>query len=224
MQHRLGILMQIQIEIEMLCLYIDRAMSSSGTQKVLFSSFPGMACINVQLGADRQALRGVPAGGAPPPMSPRVSFSSDFAVEPPAVQRLPPADPNFEFAAGGESATIDADQLFFKGRLLPLKDSGQRPRGATTLREELIRSPAGNEEWHGRPLRGSPIKWKELLGLKKPHCSFVAVPLPAPAPAKKKQNDKPAQNELISVMDSGEPIKIQSFKVDCMNGRDQNQV
>ncbi|XP_074560054.1 uncharacterized protein LOC141816117 [Curcuma longa] len=145
-----------------------------------------MACINMQLGADRQALRGVPAGAAPPPMSPRVSFSSDFAVEPPAVaggaQRPPPADANFEFAAGGESATIDADQLFFKGRLLPLKDSGQRQqRGTTTLREELLLSPAG------RPMRGSAIKWKELLGLKKPHCGFSAVPLPAPG---KKQNDK----------------------------------
>ncbi|XP_074591697.1 uncharacterized protein LOC141847542 [Curcuma longa] len=149
-----------------------------------------MACINMQLSADRQALCGVPAAAAPPPMSPRVSFSSDFAVEPPrAAVRSPPPDPNFEFAVGGGNSTIDADQLFFKGRLLPLEDSGhghgQRQRAVTTLREELLSQAGGGCDWPERPLRGSAIKWKELLGLKKPHCSFAPVPATA-----KKQSDK----------------------------------
>ncbi|KAG6468247.1 hypothetical protein ZIOFF_072820 [Zingiber officinale] len=155
-----------------------------------------MACINMQLSADRQALCGVPAAAAPPPMSPRVSFSSDFAVEPPpprAAVRPPPPDPNFEFAVGGGNSTIDADQLFFKGRLLPLKDSrhGQRPRAVTTLREELLSPTAGSGDWPERPLRGSAIKWKELLGLKKPHCSFAPVPAPG-----KKQSDKSEEGHL----------------------------
>lgn len=155
-------------------------------------SCAAMACINMQLSADRQALRGVPAAAAPP-MSPRVSFSSDFAVEPPPAAVRPTApDPNFEFAVGGSKSTIDADQLFFKGRLLPLKDSGhgQQKRVATTPREELL-SPAGPDDWAVRPLRGSAIKWKELLGLKKPHCSFASIPAPA-----KKQSDKSEEEHL----------------------------
>ncbi|CAD5181231.1 unnamed protein product [Musa acuminata subsp. malaccensis] len=133
-----------------------------------------MACINM-VNSEHQGLRGVPA--VPPPIGPRISFSSDFVVEPPAARNPgPPPDPNFEFAVGGDSM-IDADKLFFKGRLLPLKESHQcGPQRMTTLREELRAS----EEWE-RPLRGS-IKWKELLGLKKSHCSSAA-----------KKSDKPVQ-------------------------------
>ncbi|CAL9111110.1 unnamed protein product [Musa textilis] len=133
-----------------------------------------MACINM-VNSEHQGLCGVPA--VPPPIGPRISFSSDFVVEPPPARNPgPPPDPNFEFAVGGDSM-IDADKLFFKGRLLPLKESHQcGPQRITTLREELRAS----NEWE-RPLRGS-IKWKELLGLKKSHCSSAA-----------KKSDKPVQ-------------------------------
>ncbi|RWW17815.1 hypothetical protein GW17_00018239 [Ensete ventricosum] len=108
------------------------------------------------------------------PAAPRISFSGDFAVEPPATRTPgPPPDPNFEFAVGSHSM-IDADQLFFKGRLLPLKDSHQGgPQRITTLREEL---GANNEDGVQleRPPRGT-IKWKELLGLKKSHCSSAGA-------------------------------------------------
>ncbi|WOL19995.1 hypothetical protein Cni_G28797 [Canna indica] len=150
-----------------------------------------MACINM-LSSDRQALCSVPAV---PPMSPRISFSSDFAVEPPAARApAPPPDPNFEFAVGGD-AMIDADQLFFKGRMLPLKESHGHygPQRITTLREELLSGDEDGGQWE-RPMRGS-IKWKELLGLKKSHCGLATVPVPLPAKKSDKSEEllKPAQ-------------------------------
>ncbi|RWW01770.1 hypothetical protein BHE74_00032414 [Ensete ventricosum] len=102
-------------------------------------------------------------------MSPRISFSCDFTLEVPTVRAPgPPPDPNFEFLVGSHPM-ITADQIFFKGRLLPLKDnhpSGSSRGMITTLRDEL----RGNEEACGQPRERppkSPIKWKELLGLKK---------------------------------------------------------
>ncbi|CAL9189021.1 unnamed protein product [Musa hybrid cultivar] len=113
-------------------------------------------------------------GGGPPapPISPRISFSCDFVVERPTARVPgPPPDPNFEFAVGSHPM-IAADQLFFEGRLLPLKDncpSGSR-RSVTTLRDELRAAGEGGGQQRERPSKG-PIKWKELLGLKKPRGS-----------------------------------------------------
>ncbi|CAL9092037.1 unnamed protein product [Musa acuminata var. zebrina] len=113
-------------------------------------------------------------GGSPPapPISPRISFSCDFVVERPTARVPgPPPDPNFEFAVGSHPM-IAADQLFFEGRLLPLKDncpSGSR-RSVTTLRDELRTAGEGGGQQRERPSKG-PIKWKELLGLKKPRGS-----------------------------------------------------
>jgi len=102
---------------------------------------------------------------AAPFMAPRMSFSSDFAVEPPppAAARggaAAPGDADFEFSVGSHPM-MAADQLFSKGRLLPLREAphGGRP---VTLRDELRA-----DERHGRLPRAPNIRWKELLGLKK---------------------------------------------------------
>ena len=96
-----------------------------------------------------------------PFMAPRMSFSSDFALEPPPPPRPPGrADADFEFSPVGSRPMMAADQLFSKGRILPLREAA---RGApTTLRDELRA-----DERHGRLPRAPNIRWKELLGLKK---------------------------------------------------------
>ncbi|PKA50007.1 hypothetical protein AXF42_Ash017546 [Apostasia shenzhenica] len=105
--------------------------------------------------------------GAPPPASPRISFSNDFALEPqPQPREGAPPDPNFEFAVGGRPM-IAADELFFKGRMLPLRDQLRQPAAdrVKTLRDEL-RSDAGDCPGSGRPPKGS-MRWKEFLGLRR---------------------------------------------------------
>ncbi|KAG8057009.1 hypothetical protein GUJ93_ZPchr0002g26748 [Zizania palustris] len=106
-------------------------------------------------------------------MAPRISFSSDFALEPPpppqpgALSARAPGDADFEFSVGSHPM-MAADQLFSKGRLLPLREAphgsgadggGGRPM---TLRDELRADTR-----HGRVPRAPNIRWKELLGLKK---------------------------------------------------------
>ncbi|KAM0936960.1 hypothetical protein DsansV1_C26g0194111 [Dioscorea sansibarensis] len=131
-----------------------------------------MACINMyNSGQEHHHQGGIPMG-------PRISFSNDFVVEQAAaISSVPklsptPGDPDFEFSVGSRPM-MAADELFFKGRLVPLREHCIMPR-TTTLRDELL---AGDEDdadvWASstsRPMKS--IKWKELLGLKKPggHC------------------------------------------------------
>lgn len=96
----------------------------------------------------------------PPPQlmaPPRMSFSSDFALEPPPPSgpARPAGDADFEFTPVGSRPMMAADQLFSKGRILPLREAG---RGPVTLRDELRGAPDA-----GRRLP----RWKELLGLKR---------------------------------------------------------
>ncbi|CAN6217934.1 unnamed protein product [Urochloa humidicola] len=127
-----------------------------------------MACVNMYNPEHHQHQ------AAPPFMAPRMSFSSDFAVEPPppAAARgggaAAPVDPDFEFSVGSHPM-MAADQLFSKGRLLPLREAPHGVGGASgsggrpvTLRDELRA-----DERHGRVPRAPNIRWKELLGLKK---------------------------------------------------------
>ncbi|KAK3130248.1 hypothetical protein QOZ80_6BG0490870 [Eleusine coracana subsp. coracana] len=104
-------------------------------------------------------------------MAPRMSFSSDFAVEPPpppSARGGATGDADFEFSLGGHHpaagghSMIAADQLFSKGRLLPLREAPHASGRPTTLRDELRA-----DERHGRAPRAPNIRWKELLGLKK---------------------------------------------------------
>ncbi|KAL6661648.1 hypothetical protein ACP70R_001032 [Stipagrostis hirtigluma subsp. patula] len=107
----------------------------------------------------------------PPPQQlmapPRMSFSSDFALEPPPppASRASAADADFEFSPVGSRPMMAADQLFSKGRILPLREAAAAGGGGrpVTLRDEL-RTHDGNGDRSGG--RRAP-RWKELLGLRK---------------------------------------------------------
>lgn len=110
-------------------------------------------------------------------MSPRISFSNDFAesrhertAAAATAAAATPASSDFEFfpVANCSSTMSGADELFFKGRLLPYKDSGC-PKTTTTLRDELLAGEDGDGDGvaQGRPPKGS--KWKGFLGLRKSH-------------------------------------------------------
>ncbi|KAI3669839.1 hypothetical protein L6452_41268 [Arctium lappa] len=121
----------------------------------------------------------------PPPISPRISFSNDFAESlhsrPQNILRdnynNPPVSSDFEFSVSNNSM-MTADELFFKGRLLPFKDAAVVGT-KTTLREELL---AGEDEDGGggggggvsfRPPKAAgssgSTRWKGFLGLRKSH-------------------------------------------------------
>ncbi|KAL6633497.1 hypothetical protein ACP70R_026168 [Stipagrostis hirtigluma subsp. patula] len=131
-----------------------------------------MACINMY---NPDGAAGFGGGPQPPAaLGPRISFSSDFAVEPPPpVQnramslRCQEEDLNFEFSVGSHPM-MAADQLFSKGRILPLKDGGAFAggRAATTLRDEL----RGGAEDEDRASTKGSSRWREMLGLRKALC------------------------------------------------------
>ncbi|WVZ92518.1 hypothetical protein U9M48_038575 [Paspalum notatum var. saurae] len=98
---------------------------------------------------------------------PRMSFSSDFALEPPPPRRPAAggrADADFEFSPVGSRPMMAADQLFSKGRILPLREAPapSAPATTTTLRDELRAQDADRAR-----RAGGGARWKELLGLKR---------------------------------------------------------
>ncbi|XP_066319605.1 uncharacterized protein [Miscanthus floridulus] len=142
-----------------------------------------MACINMYNPDGAAGFGGGPQAAAA--LGPRISFSSDFAVEtPPPVQnramslRCQEEDLNFEFSVGSHPM-MAADQLFSKGRILPLKDNGgggascfaaTAARPPTTLRDEL-RGGGDDERASSASSKGSSSsRWKEMLGLRKALC------------------------------------------------------
>ncbi|CAL5087998.1 unnamed protein product [Urochloa decumbens] len=123
-----------------------------------------MACVNMYNPEHHQHQAAAPS----PFMAPRMSFSSDFAVEPPPPAAArggapAPGDADFEFSVGSHPM-MAADQLFSKGRLLPLRES---PHGGAGGRPVTLRDELRADERHGRVPRAPNIRWKELLGLKK---------------------------------------------------------
>ncbi|KAJ0981491.1 hypothetical protein J5N97_009746 [Dioscorea zingiberensis] len=134
-----------------------------------------MACINMYSSGQEQPQGGGGGGGGGgiPNISPRISFSSDFILEKPGPSSAPPSqpqlgDPDFEFAVGTRPM-MAADELIFKGRLLPLREtcSAPRPSATTTLRDEL--RAGADDAWEAPPRHNKPglPKWKGFLGLKK---------------------------------------------------------
>ncbi|KAM0975699.1 hypothetical protein FF1_018736 [Malus domestica] len=111
----------------------------------------------------------------PPPMSPRISFSNDFAdaihheIRREVAAAPPAVSSDFEFSVSNYSM-MSADELFFKGRLLPFKDgcSSQTRRSTTTLRDELLHGEDHDDDVSSsRPPKGSSsTRWKGLLGRK----------------------------------------------------------
>ncbi|KAL8251087.1 hypothetical protein R6Q59_034780 [Mikania micrantha] len=115
-----------------------------------------------------------------PPISPRISFSNDFAESVHSRSQIlkstrdysaPPVSSDFEFSVSS-NAMMTADELFFKGRLLPFKDAGGGSVSGqkTTLRDELL---AGEDDdatgVSFRPPKASSTRWKGFLGLRKSH-------------------------------------------------------
>ncbi|CAK9166488.1 unnamed protein product [Ilex paraguariensis] len=108
-------------------------------------------------------------------MSPRISFSNDFAESSHSHQqriikhdrnpRDAPVSSDFEFSVANYSM-MSADELFSQGRLLPFKESCTNK---TTLREELLAVDEDDSQISVRPPKGSSTRWKGLLGLRKTH-------------------------------------------------------
>lgn len=109
------------------------------------------------------------------PMSPRISFSNDFVDAQQAMKQEirssrsepPPVSSDFEFSVTNYSM-MSADELFFKGRLLPYKDNCNNQQKTTTLRDELLVED-DDDDVSRRPPKGSSTRWKGLLGLKRNH-------------------------------------------------------
>ncbi|KAK2991509.1 hypothetical protein RJ640_016544 [Escallonia rubra] len=101
-------------------------------------------------------------------MGPRISFSNDFADTKQVIKHessyreAPVSSSDFEFSVSGFTP-IAADELFSKGKLLPLKENCTK----LTLRDELL-----NDDEYEDVLPRLPKNsgwWKEKLGLKRSH-------------------------------------------------------
>ncbi|OVA10456.1 hypothetical protein BVC80_8983g28 [Macleaya cordata] len=108
-------------------------------------------------------------------MSPRISFSNDFVDTQRIIShertsrdhQTPPASSDFEFSVTNYSM-MAADELFFKGRLLPFKDNNCTNKlQKMTLRDELLTDDHNDIGTASQRPPKSPIRWKELLGLKR---------------------------------------------------------
>ncbi|KAG2705415.1 hypothetical protein I3760_05G052400 [Carya illinoinensis] len=105
-----------------------------------------------------------------PTVDPRISFSNDFAdIQQPTkhenTYREAPVSSEFEFSVKNYSM-MSADELFFKGMMLPVKNSRTNQQRKMTLRDELSVDDDDYEDVFPRiPKNGS--RWIERLGLKK---------------------------------------------------------
>ncbi|KAB2051703.1 hypothetical protein ERO13_A12G070600v2 [Gossypium hirsutum] len=105
------------------------------------------------------------------PMSPRISFSNEF-VETQQITRQErssreaPVSTDFEFSVSNYSM-MSADELFYKGKLLPFKDTCSNHM-QRTLREELLVEDDDNDNVTLSPSKGS-TRWKGFLSLKRTH-------------------------------------------------------
>ncbi|KAM3291555.1 hypothetical protein P3S67_019844 [Capsicum chacoense] len=110
-----------------------------------------MACLNQQ--------------GLCTTMGPRISFSNDFADTQQTLRhehgyKEAPVSSDFEFSVSGYKM-IPADEVFFKGKLLPLRENSTK---ATTLKDELLAADDDYEDIFPSVGKGS---WKERLGFKR---------------------------------------------------------
>ncbi|GAV66347.1 hypothetical protein CFOL_v3_09857 [Cephalotus follicularis] len=103
-------------------------------------------------------------------MDPRISFSNDFADATHAMKqeikyREAAASSDFEFSVRNNTM-IPADQVFFEGMLLPLKENRTNQLPKMTLRDELLVDDEF-EDALPRQQRTSSGWWRERLGLKR---------------------------------------------------------
>ncbi|KAE9596664.1 hypothetical protein Lalb_Chr16g0378491 [Lupinus albus] len=105
----------------------------------------------------------------------RQDRSSNRSDTPPPVV----VSSDFEFSSSSMinySMMSSADELLFKGRLLPYKDNNHMHRATTTLREELLMHHHDDDDvcvesqgFSLKPQKGSSTRWKGFLGLRKSH-------------------------------------------------------
>ncbi|CAN1343718.1 hypothetical protein LINPERPRIM_LOCUS39877 [Linum perenne] len=129
-----------------------------------------MACLDMY-NSDQQQHK--------PPMSPRISFSNDFADSQQMMMMMKQerssssSSSDFEFSVTGYSM-MSADELFSKGRILPFKDNSSSSMQRTTIRDELL-VDEDSEASSQRPPRGSSGRWKGFLGLRRSHIGSKKV-------------------------------------------------
>ncbi|KAL8151952.1 hypothetical protein V2J09_021760 [Rumex salicifolius] len=123
--------------------------------------------------------------GAPP----RISFSNDFVEshnsqidnKSRVLRSDSPISTDFEFSVSHNSLQLSADELFSKGRILPMKDNHRFPKPpsssstttTTTLRDELLAGDDDDEDEDGDVFSPKPphskARWKGFLSLRKSH-------------------------------------------------------
>lgn len=119
-----------------------------------------MACLEMYNKNSEHKVLGAPL------MSPRISFSNDFVESShdshqqnrSAYSDAPVSD--FEFSVSNYSM-MSADELLFKGRLLPFKGK------TTTLRDELQNEEEYSDDFSLKPPK-NPTRLRGFLGLRKP--------------------------------------------------------
>ncbi|XP_050210778.1 uncharacterized protein LOC126661061 [Mercurialis annua] len=105
-------------------------------------------------------------------MDPRISFSNDFVetqIKYETHYREAPVSSDFEFSVRNNSMIIPADEIFCKGKILPLKEGSTNQLRKMTLQDELLVDDDDEEyEFDVFPrVQKRSGWWKERLGLKK---------------------------------------------------------
>ncbi|XP_009590152.1 uncharacterized protein [Nicotiana tomentosiformis] len=149
-------------------------------------------------------------------MSPRISFSNDFVdsttishssqlhqmmkKESSRSYRDAPVSSDFEFNVSNYSM-MSADELFFKGRLLPFKESVHSQK--TTLRDELLNGDE-DDAFSLRPPK-SCTRWKGFLGLKKSHIASKKIDNNNQGSVEKRSNVVGSEELFLGNKNSQEP-------------------
>ncbi|XP_050206509.1 uncharacterized protein LOC126656081 [Mercurialis annua] len=117
-----------------------------------------------------------------PPISPRISFSNDFADSQQIIKQETRASPSssadFEFNSVTSYSMMSADELFCKGKFVPFKENGNKMQRTTTIRDELLVDDddyKNNGSISLKPPKGSSTRWKGLLGFKRSHIGSKKV-------------------------------------------------
>ncbi|PIM99240.1 hypothetical protein CDL12_28267 [Handroanthus impetiginosus] len=110
-----------------------------------------MACLNMVNNEQHQGLYNT--------MSPRISFSNDFADPQQPINREnsyreAPVSSDFAFSVPSYSM-ISADELFSKGKMVPLRENCNK---ITTLRDELLAGDDDYEDVSSRMPKGKSDK------------------------------------------------------------------
>lgn len=124
---------------------------------------------------------------------PRISFSTDFSSSDNTSNdmkhahknyREAPVSSDFEFCISGFNIINSADELFSKGKIIPLRDNNNFTKTTTTsstIRDELLVEDDDYMDFSPAVGGGPRFSrgWRQRLGLKKPHHFLPAARKPA---------------------------------------------